>query len=377
MTIVSCSLRLVVSALVSVVVGTGCKTSSPAVDPEAELPRGEFPEQAEDAPAIRPLDPKVAEAEELIAKGQIQDALDQMEMALMDDPDNADFHYGRGSALSYLERDDDALAAYDRALEIDAEHVPALVARGNLVAFGFGQLEEAEADFARAVELAPRFQPALHGLGVVQFDLRMIDEAIGSLSAALALDAAAVDTLFVLAQAYAAKGETDSAIEHIRSAIELEAAETSVDLRLVLARLLLAKGERDGAVEQFEMAASLAPDAPDLRLAVARGLLQAGSPDKALVHVEAVAATLPDQPPVLVNWGRVLAALDRTDEALAKCDAALEKNPASPAANAYKIETLARMSKCKDAGKALVAFEKTAPKEDVLARAQAAVEGCT
>ena len=64
-------------------------------------------------------------------------------------------HSNRGIALRDLGRFEEALAACDRAIEIDPRHAVAHTNRGNALR-DLGRFEEALAAYDRAIEIDPR-----------------------------------------------------------------------------------------------------------------------------------------------------------------------------------------------------------------------------
>jgi tetratricopeptide (TPR) repeat protein len=309
-------------------------------------------------------DPAVIEAEALIAKGKVEEALSRIDEAIAEQPEIGRFHFVRGNALSHLDRDSDAQIAYEAAIRLAPEDAVAYAALGNLLAFADDANETdkraAIAHYQKALQRDPRLADAHRALGTVLLDLGDSQRAIEALDNANRI-APGVETEYLLAQAYKQAGNPEQAIAHAKSAVEYEPTAIGVDLRLLYARLLLDAGKVDDAVREFEQAATLVPDAPPLRLEVVRGLLDAGKPDAALVHVEWLAAQLPDELPVMVNHGRVLSALGKTKEALARFDAALAEDPNLQAAHVYKIEALVTGKQCKPAKKAYTALEKLLP----------------
>ena len=366
---------LVAAMLLSLGSASACNKTGEGepLTPEDELPGGETVEL--EKPPAPILDKRVGEAQKMLKAGEHQAALDLMDEALVDEPDSGDLHYGRGMALSFMpERDEEALAAYDRALELDPGLVQALVARGNMQAFVFGDVDAARKDFDRAIELAPRFAPSFHGRGTIRLDAKDFQGAVEDLSRAAELDDKNANTLYVLAQAYAAQENAAKALEVATQAVELEPGTSGVDLRFLKAALLLATGDKAAAIAEYEGIGALLPDNPDVRLEVGRNILRAGDPAKAIGHFEAVAQALPEAPAPLVNWGRALAASGELDAAIAKFDAALKLDANSPAAHVYKIEVLAAAGKCAEAKKAKKAFKK--PGDDSVARIEKALEAC-
>lgn len=327
-------------------------------------------------------DPAVVEAEALLAEGKAEQALARIDQAIAERPDEGRFHFVRGNALSYLDRDADAQVAYEKAIELAPDDPLAFAALGNLLAFAADANDTdkraAIAQFQRALKLDPELAIAHQGLGTVLLDLRDSQRAIEALDNANRI-APSVETEYLLAQAHKQAGNPEQALVHAKSAVEYEPGPTGVDLRLLYARLLLDAGQTDAAAREFEQAAKLVPDAPPLRLEVVRGLLDAGMPAAALPHVEWLVAQVPDELPVIVNHARVLAGLGKTKEAVARFDAALAKDPNLQAAHVYKIEALAAAKQCKPAKQAFAALAKTLPDQPehrALVKAQGFLDAC-
>jgi tetratricopeptide (TPR) repeat protein len=327
-------------------------------------------------------DPAVVEAEALLAEGKAEAALARIDRALVDNPAQGRFHYVRGNALTYLNRDEDAQRAYEKAIELQPEDPLAYAALGNLLAFAPDANETdkraAIAQYQRALKLDPELAVAHQSLGTVLLDMGDSQRAIEALDNANRL-APSVEVEYLLAQAHKQAGNPEQAIVHAKSAVEYEPGPTGVDLRLLHARLLLDAGQSDAAVREFEQAAALVPDAPPLRLEVVRGLLDAHEPELARTHVEWLVEHVPDELPVIVNHARVLAELGETKAAIERFDAALAKDPNLQAAHVYKVEALARSKQCKAAKKAYDALAATLPEQPehrALVKARGYLETC-
>jgi tetratricopeptide (TPR) repeat protein len=337
-------------------------------------------------------DPKVVEVEALLAKGKIQEALEQIDAAIASTPDNARFLYVRGNALTFLDRDDEAEAAYTKAIQLDANDALPHAALGQLIAFRDGATaqdkQRAVEHFQTALKLDPKLASAHQSLGVVLIALGQHQLAVEALETADRL-AGNVETSYLLAQVHGELGNLDKAIGFAKSAIEYEPEANGADLRLLYGRLLLKNNQSDEAAREFEQVAKLVPDSPPLRLEVARGLLELGQPDAAMVHMQWLIETIPNEIPVIVNHGRILVAQGKPKDAIARFDAALAIEPDSRAALTYKIEAQVAAKRCKDARATLDVLTKAlgwapadvkAAKPDALpralAKAQAYLVGC-
>jgi tetratricopeptide (TPR) repeat protein len=278
-------------------------------------------------------DPRVVEAEALLGDGKYQRALETIDAAIAENPSHARFHYVRGNALSYLDRDDEARAAYKKAIELDDTDALPHAGLGNLIAFQdnatLDHRRESVPHFQAALKLDPNLAAAHQALGVVLLSLGDLQAAIEALETADRL-AGNVETAYLLAQAHAELGNDEKALGFAKSAIEYEPDASGVDLRLLYARLLLKAGQPKEAAIEFERAGKLAPDS-------------------AMVHMKWLLEAAPDQPPILVNYGRILIAQGKPKDAIAQLDRALELQPDSQAAATYRIEALVAAKRCKDA----------------------------
>ena len=130
-------------------------------------------------------DPAVVEAEALLAEGKAEAALQRIDQALADNPAQGRFHFVRGNALTYLDRDDEAQRAYEKAIELAPDDPLAHAALGNLLAFAPDANDTdkraAIAQYQQALKLDPELAVAHQGLGTVLLDMRDSQRAIEAL----------------------------------------------------------------------------------------------------------------------------------------------------------------------------------------------------
>ncbi len=80
-------------------------------------------------------------------------------------PGDAGEYYNRGAAKVELGQSEEAIAAFDRAIELRPDDADAYVNRGSANA-GLGQYEEAMADYAEAIRLEPDHATAYKNRGI-------------------------------------------------------------------------------------------------------------------------------------------------------------------------------------------------------------------
>lgn len=188
---------------------------------------------AKRAPAMSWLGPIAAGAGAVVAafviasyvadSGPGPSALEQMvsdlEEQVRADPANANLRVAVADAYLKDGRAADALAQYEEALRLDDGRVDALFGMG-LAYYELGELDQAGAAFQTVVKvnadnpmqaLDRRLQGAHYYLGLILRSQGRYDEAINELRIALGLNRADADTLVELGRTFALKGEYEDA----------------------------------------------------------------------------------------------------------------------------------------------------------------------
>jgi tetratricopeptide (TPR) repeat protein len=132
-----------------------------------------------------------------------------------DAPQAATDWYEHGCALEE-ESPEEAIAAYQRALELDARLPDAHLNLGRLL-HERGDMAAAEQHYRLALEALPDDPTAAYNLGVALQDLGRLREAVVAYEAALARDAAYADAHYNLAGVYELLGEREAAFRHLRT----------------------------------------------------------------------------------------------------------------------------------------------------------------
>jgi tetratricopeptide (TPR) repeat protein len=135
-------------------------------------------------------------------------------------------HNNLGNALRSLERLDEAVASYRRALEINpsyyAEHPEVLNNLGSMQ-LELGQLEEGVASYRAALAIRPDYAEAHSNLGIALRLQGRFAEAAASCRRALEINPALASALTVLGDAYADQGQFAEAEALFRRAIAVDA----------------------------------------------------------------------------------------------------------------------------------------------------------
>jgi tetratricopeptide (TPR) repeat protein len=126
----------------------------------------------------------------------------------------AAYWFTRALKLDRHGADRDAIQAYRKAIEIDANHVDARINLGRLLHTA-RRYSDAEACYRAAIEREPSHPIAAFNLGVVLEDQGDNDAAIEHYVLALNLDPSLPDAHYNLARLYGWRGDRDRAARHL------------------------------------------------------------------------------------------------------------------------------------------------------------------
>ena len=250
-----------------------------------------------------------------------------------------------------------------------------------------GRLEEARAQFAEVVRLAPQIAEGREALGVVLLELNKPGEAIPQLEAAARVKPNDQGIETNLAYALARSGQPAKAMPRFEAALRLAANAKQPALDATFhdsyARALAATGRQSEALEQFAAEEKITGPRADLDDAIGSVEAQMGQWDKARqsfeqaisadpsyvrarVHlgvlyrqqrdlaasIDALETATRMQPPnadAFLEYGRSLAAAGRDDSAETAFQEALKLNPTLPGASADMAMTLQRLGRQQEA----------------------------
>ena len=221
-----CPLRW--AASLALALAAGCVIASAALAQDLTTPLG-GEEQAEQPRQLtgEDLQRMLEEGEEALKSEDWESALgtyDQLVRIFRQRLDTQVFlpivYTGRGRAFGGLEELEAALADFKSALEQEPNHVPALVARGDLY-LNAGATDLALADFQKAVENDRRNLEVLFGLGKAYVLLGGAQQAIKPLTYVILQDDQNAEAFRLRSQAYAGVAKYAEAHEDIDASLRL------------------------------------------------------------------------------------------------------------------------------------------------------------
>ncbi|HEV8308537.1 MAG TPA: tetratricopeptide repeat protein [Methylomirabilota bacterium] len=307
--------------------------------------------------AVRPPATAELDAREWIDKGislahldRFEDAVGCFDRALALDPGSDVAWNNKGNALGRLGRREEALAAYDRALALDPQNPRAWRNKGMCLG-DLGRLDEALQCLDRGLELDPSSALGWNNRGRCLHRLGRLEEALAAFDRADGLDSE-------LPVSRRNRGDTLVALRRPAEALEAYEQATRLDPLDVEAwsrqgSCLSQLGRHEAALACLVKAAELAPDRAMVHNNVGHALNQARRFEEALPSLD---RALELDPRLVLTWRNkavALRELGRRDDALACLENALAIDPNDSACWYFKGMTLKDLGRFAEAVPAL------------------------
>jgi len=189
-----------------------------------------------------------------IQKGNIQQGIERIELALKIQPNFIEALNNLGVTLSEQGREEEAIDYYQRALEIQPNFVEALNSLG-IIYSKQGASERAIAIFQKALQIKPDYADALNNLGITLSNQEKIEEAIETYTRAIAIKPNYAEAFNNLGFAVSKQGNLNLAIEYYQRALALNPKYLDVlnNLGIVYTEL----GKLDLAIEYYQKALNI------------------------------------------------------------------------------------------------------------------------
>jgi serine/threonine-protein kinase len=262
----------------------------------------------------------------LHAKGCVEEAIAEYQKAIEIDPKFAPARVNLGQILSNDKHDyDGAIAYYKKALELDFDDAVAHFDLG-IALKGKGQLEDALAEYQKAIALDPRLADPHGGLGAILYLKHDYDGAIAEFQQAIKLAPEDAKGYHSLGLALNRKGRVDEAVIEFKKAIALEPklANPHYDLGVILCDV---KHDFDGAIACFRTAIDLDPKNAQAHGNLGTALFNKGQLDEAIRCCRQALELDPKQVYAHNTLGTALAGKGQLDEAIACWRRATELDP--------------------------------------------------
>jgi Flp pilus assembly protein TadD len=208
-------------------------------------------------------------------KGQIDEAINQLQEALRLKPDNSAVRNNLGIVLAKKGRFDEAIRQFQEAIRLQPDYAGA---HNNLgTAFNMtGQTDAAIYQFQEAIRLQPDYAGAHNNLGAALFTAGKTDAATRQFQEALRLKPGDAKVHYNFGVALLKQDRIADAIGQFRETIRLKPDLAGAHNNLGTA--LLKQGQIDAAINQFQEALRLAPNDAEAHNNLARALAMTNPP---------------------------------------------------------------------------------------------------
>ena len=154
--------------------------------------------------------PTTTEATQKMKLKQHKEAIADYDKAIELNPKDARAYYNRGNAKHQLKQHKEAIADYDKAIELNPKDAKAYYNRGN-AKNELKQHKEAIADYNKAIELNPKDANAYNNRGVAKSNLKQHKEAIADYDKAIELKPEDAQAYYNRGLAYRELGKKEEA----------------------------------------------------------------------------------------------------------------------------------------------------------------------
>jgi tetratricopeptide (TPR) repeat protein len=203
-----------------------------------------------------------------------------------------------------------------------------------------GTYADSETLWRNTIAKNPNACLAYNNLGTLQSEKGQVDEAVADFNKALEINPGFFEAHNNLGKELLRAGQVDEAMDHFSRAVEL--APTSAVSHYNLGDALLRKGQLDAAIVQFQKAVEIQADSPEAHNNLGIALMRSGRLAEALEHYQIALAINPASAISHYNLGGTLLRMGQLDEAIVQFRKAVEIQPDYPEAHNYLGSTLAQ-----------------------------------
>jgi tetratricopeptide (TPR) repeat protein len=180
-------------------------------------------------------------------------------ITLLRTPKSTMEYFARALANAALEKREEAVADYTRAIELNPRFVRAYAKRG-LIYYNNNQPDLAHSDFSKAIEVNPRYGVLYFYRGNIYLEQQKLEQAIGEYTKSVELDPLDGDVWFNRAVCYKKLGKYDLALADYAKAIALSPKD--VDVYNNRGHVYFLQEQYDQALADYTKAIELNPTLP-------------------------------------------------------------------------------------------------------------------
>jgi len=231
------------------------------------------------------------------AKGNYQKAIELYEAAIKLKPEFPEAEFQRAMALLFTNHRAQAIAGFNRSVELRPDWAMAYAKFGSQLAFPGDSDREAEPILRKAVELDRQNLEAIVALAVLRQRAKDLTEAVRLMRDATSLKEATSQTWRRRAYIEYASGDVKSAVTSITRALEFEPQLKS--FHYDRARFLLELNDRAGALADFLLGLPYQASDASFVIDIAQLYARAGRSDESLRLLDALSETDRKRPEVI------------------------------------------------------------------------------
>jgi tetratricopeptide (TPR) repeat protein len=228
--------------------------------------------------------------------------------------------------LDYFQqgRMDEAIAQFQKALAIQTNDSHAHHNLG-LVYFQQDRMDEAIAEIQTALAIEPDYASAHNNLGLIYSRLGRLDEAIAQYQKALTIARNVAEYHYNLGNALLRRDRPDEAIAQYQQALAVDPDDAKIHCNL--GNALQRRGRLDEAIAQYQRALTITPNVADVRCNLGNALLQRGRLSEAIAQYQRALVISPTFAKAHCNLGNALLQQGRLNEAITEYQTALAIHP--------------------------------------------------
>jgi tetratricopeptide (TPR) repeat protein len=272
----------------------------------------------------QPQDDRLERAQLLVQRSEHAAAAAILEELVATQPHQTIGWYKLGNAQRALNRTDEALASYQRAIDLDPRHGAALCNRG-VVLMAVGRPSDALASFERALDADPADAIAMYNIALAQIALNARSRALDSLAKAIALNPDYFDVYLSRAWLYEEEKHFDAALADLNRACSLRPEISIAFLRRANALAKLRRWQE--ALRDYDTTLQLDPRNYIAHLHRGNVCRELGRFHEALRNLDQAIEIDAARSEGHFNRGLVLEQLSRVPEALASFERAIAIQP--------------------------------------------------
>lgn len=322
------------------------------------------------------------EADDLLSKGNWNDAADAYKKVMSHDSKNPAAIAGYGMALGKQFKLDAAEEQFDKALQMDptnsvAHAGKALVLMNRLSSSNMtirnqrdSMLKQAEnecrlalqkdpyspeahyqlaqslreqkrpdeaiKEYNEAIKSDPKYSEAYSGLGMLKLDQNSLGEAEGDFKQAIQYNSGNSTAHYGLGKTYLKMGNVDAAIKELNTAMYQN--RNSWPTHQAMGEAYQAQGNTNAAMAEYEKSIAIKPENPEAYLHIADVLEGRGDLEISISRLRGALALMPDNPDLHQRIGDESLKLEKLDDAIKEYETVMNTNPG----NAQAAEGLTR-----------------------------------